>query len=115
MPYKFNERRRHKIPAARHRVTNWPEYDTALVRRGSLTVWSTEETVSAWHAPTTGERGGQPVYFDVAIETGLALRLVLHQTLRQIKGALRSLPDLLGVQIRIPDHTTFRRHSPWCL
>jgi 5-methylcytosine-specific restriction endonuclease McrA len=32
MPYKFNETRRHKIPKAKYRVTNWPEYDAALVR-----------------------------------------------------------------------------------
>ena len=31
MPYKFNESRRHKIPKAKYRVTNWPEYDAALV------------------------------------------------------------------------------------
>ncbi len=24
MPYKFNEPRRHKIPTAKYRVTNWP-------------------------------------------------------------------------------------------
>ena len=47
MPYKFNESRRHKIPTARYRVTNWPEYDAALVRRGSLTVWFTEEAVTS--------------------------------------------------------------------
>jgi hypothetical protein len=34
MPYKFNEPRRHKIPRARYRVQNWPEYDRALQRRG---------------------------------------------------------------------------------
>jgi hypothetical protein len=111
MPYKFNESRCHKIPKARYRVTNWPEYDAALVRRGSLTVWLTEEALSAWHAPATGERGGQAVYGDIAIETGLALRLVLHQLLRQTEGALRSIADLLGVQIRIPDHTMFSRRG----
>ena len=31
MPYKFNESRRHQIPKAKYRVTNWPEYDAALV------------------------------------------------------------------------------------
>jgi hypothetical protein len=108
---KFNESRRHKIPKARYRVTNWPEYDAALVRRGSLTVWLTEEAVSAWHAPASGQRGGQTIYSDIAIETGLALRLVLHQPLRQTEGALRSIADLLGVQIRIPDHTTFSRRG----
>ena len=43
MPYKFNQARRHNIQKARYRVTNWPEYDAALVRRGHLTVWFTDE------------------------------------------------------------------------
>jgi hypothetical protein len=41
------------------------------------------EAFAAWHEPSTGKRGGQPVYSRVAIETGLALRLALHQPLRQ--------------------------------
>src|ERR1700722_6558504 len=111
MPYKFNESRRHKIPKARYRVANWPEYDAALVRRGSLTVWFTEEAVAAWHAPATGERGGQPVYSAIAIETGLALCLVFHQPLRQTEGLLRSIADVLGINISIPDHTTLSRRG----
>jgi hypothetical protein len=67
-------------------VTNWAEYDAALVRRGSLIVWVTEEAVAAWHAAATGKRGGQPVYSNPAIETGLALCLVLRLGLRQIEG-----------------------------
>src|SRR5580693_3469144 len=111
MPYKFNESHRHKIPKARYQVTNWAEYDAALVRRESLTVWFTEEAVAAWHAPATGERGGQPVYSAIAIETGLALRLVFHQPLRQTEGLLRSIADVLGVAIAIPDHTTLSRRG----
>jgi transposase len=111
MPYKFNESRRHKIPRARYQVTNWPEYDAALVRRGGLTVWFTDEVVEAWHAPATGERGGQPIYSAIAIETGLALRLVFHQPLRQTEGMLRSIADVLGVDIAIPDHTTLSRRG----
>src|SRR3954447_5453658 len=38
MPYKANEPRRHKIPRARYKVRNWPEYDRALQQRGSLTL-----------------------------------------------------------------------------
>jgi len=53
MPYKSNETRRHKIPTAKYRVTNWPEYDAALAKRGSLTVWITEEAVAARQAPAT--------------------------------------------------------------
>jgi transposase len=111
MPYRFNESRRHKIPRARYRVTNWPEYDAALVRRGSITVWFTEEAVAAWHAPATGARGVQPIYSAIAIETGLALRLVFHQPLRQTEGLLRSIADVLGISISIPDHTTLSRRA----
>jgi len=111
MPFKANADRRHKFPRAKYRVTNWPDYDAALVRRGSLTVWLTDEAIAGWHAPVTGKRGGQPVYSDLAIETGLALRLVLRLGLRQIEGTLGSIAQLLGVDIGIPDHTTFSRRG----
>ena len=47
MPYKANEARRHRIPRARYRVTNWREHDGALQRRGGLTVWVTPEALAA--------------------------------------------------------------------
>jgi hypothetical protein len=111
MPYKFNEGRRHKFSKARYRVTNWLDYDTALVRRGELTVWLTEEAIASWYAPATGERGGQPIYSAIAIETVLTLRLVFHQPLRQTDGLLRSIPTLLDIDIAIPDHTTLSRRG----
>ena len=111
MPFKANADRRHKFPRAKYQVTNWPDYDAALVRRGSLTVWVTEEAIAGWRAPATGKRGGQPVYSDLAIETGLALRLILRLGLRQIEGALGSITHLLGIGIKIPDHTTFSRRG----
>jgi transposase len=88
MPYKANAERRYKIPKARYRVTNWPAYDAALVRRGSLTLWVTEEALAAWHTPMTGKRGGQPLYSDLAIETGLALRLVLTNRFARPTGQM---------------------------
>jgi Transposase DDE domain len=111
MPYKFNEPRRHKIPTAKYRVTNWHDYDAALVRRGALTVWFTDEAIAAWRAPATGRRGGQPIYSALAIETALTIRLVFHQPLRQTEGLLRSIADVLGVDIAIPDHTTLSRRG----
>jgi hypothetical protein len=36
MPYKHNEPRRHKIPKARYKVSNWREYDQALQQRRIL-------------------------------------------------------------------------------
>ena len=112
MPYRFNEPRRHKIPKARYRVQNWPEYDRALQRRGDLTVWVTPEAIAAWCPPRTGRRGRPRDYSDVAIETGHLLRLAFGRPWRQTEGLLRSLAALLGLELGIPDHTTFSRRSP---
>jgi hypothetical protein len=112
MPYKANEARRHKIPRARYRVSNWPEYDRALQHRGSLTVWVTPEALVAWHPPKTGRRGRSRTYSDIAIETGHLLRLAFGRPWRQTEGLLRSLATLLGLSIGVPDHTTFSRRSP---
>ena len=111
MPYKFNQPRRHKIPTTKYRVTNWPDYDAALVRRGALTVWFTDEAIAEWRAPATGRRGGQPIYSALAIETALTIRSVFHQPLRQTEGLLRSIADMLDIDIAIPDHTTLSRRG----
>src|SRR5918997_861392 len=112
MPYKANEARRHRIPRARYRVTNWPEYDGALQRRGSLTLWVAPEALAAWHPPGTGRRGRSRTYSDVAIETGHLLRLAFGRPWRQTEGLLRSPAGLLGLGIGVPDHTTFSRRGP---
>ena len=112
MPYRFNEPRRHRIPRARYRVQNWPEYDRALQQRGSLTVWVTPEALAAWQPPRTGRRGRPRDYSDVAIETGHLLRLAFGRPWRQTEGLLRSITVLLGLTVGIPDHTTFARRSP---
>jgi Transposase DDE domain len=93
-------------------VSNWPEYDRALQQRGSLTVWVTPEALAAWHPPKTGRRGRSCTYSDIAIETGHLLRLAFGRPWRQTEGLLRSLATLLGLDIGIPDHTTFSRRSP---
>src|SRR3712207_2673391 len=112
MPYKAHEARRHKIPRARYKVTNWPEYDRALQHRGSLTLWVTPEALAAWHPPKTGRRGRSPQYAAVAIETGHLLRLAFGRPWRQTEGLLRSVAALLRVEVGVPDHTTFSRRSP---
>src|SRR3954447_18451799 len=111
MPYPVNQARRHQIPKARYRVSNGSEYDLALQKRGSLTVWFTPEAVAAWHPPSTGKRGRARRYSDLAIETGHLLRLAFGRPWRQTEGLLRSITTLLGVSLEIPDHTTFSRRS----
>jgi transposase len=111
MPYKANEPRRHKIPKARYKVGNWAEYDAALRRRGNLTVWVTPEAIAAWVPAATGRRGRPRDYSDIAIESGLMLRLAFGRPWRQTEGLLGSIMDLLGLDLAVPDHTTFSRRS----
>ena len=51
----------------KYRVSNWPEYDQGLVRRGDVTLWLSPEAVAAWKPAGGGRRGGQLRYSDVAI------------------------------------------------
>ncbi|MEQ1954645.1 IS5 family transposase [Mesorhizobium sp. CN2-181] len=114
MPFKHNAARRHRIGKMKFKVTNWPEYEAGLCRRGSLTLWVTAEALSQWQAPKRTTRGGQPRYSDLAIETALTLGLVFGLRLRQTEGLLTSVLQLMGLALAVPDHTTLsRRASTW--
>jgi hypothetical protein len=111
LPFKLNQDRRHHIPRQRHKVTNWPAYDASLRQRGSLTVWFTEEAIAAWAAEPRTTRGGQPWYSPLAILTALTLRAVFRLAYRQAEGLIGSIIGLLGLILRVPDHTTLSRRS----
>ena len=48
----------------------------------------------------------------MAIETGHLLRLAFGRPWRQTEGLLRSVVGLLGLEVGVPDHTTFARRNP---
>ncbi|MFT5154758.1 MAG: hypothetical protein ACI841_004766, partial [Planctomycetota bacterium] len=95
----------------KYRVTNWANYDRALVQRGDITLWITPEAINAWSAKPVAGRGAPRRYSDLAIETALTLRLVFRLPLRQAEGFLRSLLDLMDLSLEAPDHTTISRRS----
>ncbi len=71
----------------------------------------TPEAIAARTPPTTG-RGGRPArYSDIAIETWLVLRLAFGRPWRQSEGLLGSFMRLLGLDLPVPDHSTFSRRS----
>ena len=106
MPNKHNAPRRHHIPKMKFRVRNWAEYDAGLRRRGSLTLWVTSEVLGGWQAARRTTPGGQSSYSELAIETGMMLRLVFHLALRQTEGLMASIFGLLDVPLSTPDHST---------
>src|SRR5215207_4927831 len=99
VPFKLNQDRRHHIPRQRRTVTNWPAYDASLRQRGSLTVWFSDEAITAWRAEPRTTRGGQAHYSALAIRTALTLRAVFRLALRQTEGLIGSVLRLLGLDL----------------
>ena len=95
----------------KYRVTNWPEYDRALVRRGDLTIWFTPSAIRSWTPLPTGLRGGQLKYSDPCVERALTLKLLVGLPWRSVEGLLRSLMMLTGIDAPTPDHTTLSRRT----
>ena len=108
-PMKYPKRSQYKYAKSRYRVRNWAEYEAGLQKRGDLTVWLSDDALDSWRAAPSGKPGGQRTYADIAIEAALTIRMVFHLPLRQTEGFLRSLADLLELDLPIPDHTTLSR------
>lgn len=95
---------------ATYRIRNWPEYDTSLRRRGSLTLWISQELIENWTTTEkSGGRGASPTYTDAAIETMAMVKYLFGQASRQAEGMLSSIFEMMKVSLPVPDHTTLSR------
>ncbi len=93
-----------------YRLRNWKEYNKALVGRGSLTLWVSDESIAQWRETRhTGKRGAPRTYTDTAILCMATLEEVYHLPLRATEGLMRSIVKLLGVRLCVPDYTTLCR------
>jgi hypothetical protein len=93
-----------------YRSRNWKEYNTALCRRGSLTIWLDEDAAASWlNNERTGKRGHPKVYSESAIQSAATLGEVYRQPLRQTTGLLRSIMKMLGLSLRVPHYSTLSR------
>jgi len=89
-----------------YRIRNWKKYNAALVARGSITVWISDDVKTGWLHQGPQQQGHPVVFSDAAIESALAIRSVYHLPLRQTEGFLLSIFDMLGVTLPVPDYTT---------
>lgn len=92
----------------KYRIRNWAAYNASLVQRGSITFWISEDVINAWEAQSDGprKRGGQKLYSDMAIECMLTIRAVFHLPLRAMEGFVRSLFELMDLNLPVPDYST---------
>lgn len=90
-----------------YKVRNWREYNQALVDRGKVMFWVTDEALRQWEEQKkTGKRGKPKLYSNLAIETALLLREVFHLPLRQVEGFLASILLKMGSNRKAPDYST---------
>ena len=92
-----------------YKTRNWPSYNEALKRRGSLTIWF--DPGMTWEAAPTGKRGRQPDYSDAAIQTCLTMKVLFGMALRQTTGFVESLLRLIGLDWAVPDFNTLSRRQ----
>lgn len=94
-----------------YRIRNWKQYNDALVNRGSLTLWVDQEALRAWRHQGPARRGAQFRYSDMAIQCVLTLRSVYHLPLRATEGFARSIFELMGLDLGVPDYSTLSRRA----
>lgn len=101
-----------QAPKTEYRVKNWPQYNKALVNRGSLTLWVDDKTLETWlNVNKSGLRGRPYLYNDTAIQALLTIGQVFHLPLRATQGFSASLFQLLKLDLPLPDYSTLSRRS----
>jgi hypothetical protein len=108
MPKQKQTQSRHK---ELYRVKNWSEYEKALVQRGSITFWLSEDLEKTWLYVGEKQRGSQFDYSDKAIEIMLTLKEVFHLTNRGVEGFVRSLFQMMNIDLSVPDHSTLSKRG----
>jgi hypothetical protein len=96
----------------RYRIRNWRDYNAALVRRRSLTLWVGQSTAGRWRDQSRpARRGRRRLYPDLAIACALTLREVYGLPLRATQGLTRSVLRLLGADEPAPHYSTLSRRA----
>ena len=98
-------------PKTLYRVKNWPKYEKALVQRGSITFWFSDDFEKVWLYAGEKQRGSQFDYSEKAIELMLMIKEVFHLTNRGVEGFVRSLFEILNIHLRVPDHSTLSKRG----
>ena len=94
------------------KITNWCNYNKALINRGSITFWLDDEVIQAWYESATPASRGRPQrYSDLAITTVLVIKRVFRLTLRAAQGFIDSIFSLMGVPLRCPDYSSVSKRA----
>jgi Transposase DDE domain len=102
---------RHASKKAVYRIRNWTQDNEALVRRGSLTLGVEQATLKEGRSQEPTQRGAPFQYRDLAIACLRTLRAVDHLPRRATEGVARSLCEVMGSDLSVPDSSTLSRRA----
>lgn len=96
-----------------YKVRNWKQYNRALINRGNLTLWVSEDVIQSWYSQNEGSSGrGRPfTYSDACIELALTLRALFKFPLRATQGFLEGLVQLMNLGLKVPHYSSFSRRA----
>jgi hypothetical protein len=104
---KGGKKKEEKNKKKQYTIRNWREYNQALVNRGKIFFWITDDVIQGWEEKEkTGKRGKPRTFSNSAIETALTLGQVFHMPLRTTEGFLASIIQKLDLAIKSPDYST---------
>jgi len=98
-------------PKTLYRVKNWSEYEKALVQRGSITFWMSDDFEKTWMYIGKKQRGSQFDYSDQAILVMLTVKEVFHLTNRGVEGSVRSIFQMMKMDLPVPDYSTLSKRG----
>lgn len=98
-------------PKKTYRLTNWPDYNKALIQRGAITLWLTEQTLAEWYYQGPRLPGGIYRYSDTCIQCILSIKAVLGLAFRQSQGLICSLFQVMRLQLQPPSYTQLCRRQ----
>jgi len=96
----------------RYQIRNWAKYNEALVNRGNLTFWISDEVIQEWKHKNDEGRQGRPFqYSDLAIETLLTVRELYQLPYRTTEGFGQWMFGLMQLDLPIPDYTSLCKRA----
>ncbi|PCE69348.1 IS5 family transposase [Salinivibrio sp. YCSC6] len=91
---------------AKYKISNWKQYNQALINRGSITFWVDDTAIQTWHCKEHhGKRGRGFTFTDGAIETALMVKGIFKLNLRTLQGFLDSIFGLMDVPLKSPSYS----------
>ncbi|QJW89236.1 IS5 family transposase [Spirosoma taeanense] len=110
-PKDEKEPKKPKTPKEKYRITNWPDYNKALINRGFVTLWLDGDTLANWYFQGTRTAGGLIHYSDQCIQAALALKAVFGLAFRQVQGLIQSVLAIMKMDLQVPSYSQLCRRQ----